>query len=167
MIRIAIGLAAAGLVLVPPPQARAQTPAELEQTARVVAALQNPDGGFGATPGGPSSLGSTSSAIRILKYCGGAIPDVHAAIKFVRSCYESRTGGFRQVPGSAPDVATTASGLMAMQELKIDDAEIVDKAVGFLSENARSFEELRIAVAGLEAAGKPSPSFPRWEAITR
>jgi hypothetical protein len=44
------------------PALRAQTPAELAQTAAFVAAHQNPDGGFAATAGGPSSLGATSSA---------------------------------------------------------------------------------------------------------
>ena len=53
---LAVGLAGFG------PVARAQSPEEWAQTARFVAAFQNPDGGFAATKGGPSTLGATSSA---------------------------------------------------------------------------------------------------------
>ena len=62
---------------------QAQTPDEMRQTARYVAAFQNPDGGFAARKGGPSSLGSTSSAIRSLKHVGGSIPDALKCIDYV------------------------------------------------------------------------------------
>lgn len=147
--------------------ARGQTPRELEQTARSVAGQQNADGGFAAKAGAPSSLGATGSSIRILKYTGGSIRDVLGAIRYVKSCVDADSGGFAQTPGGKADVGTTASGLMALRELKISDPAIIDHAVGFLSENARTFEEVRIAVAGLEAVGKSSPSAPKWEAMIR
>ncbi len=152
----------AGLaVLVSWTAAPAQSPKDLAQTAQYVGAFQNPDGGFSAGVGGKSSLGATSSAIRCLKYTGGSIADVLKCIAFVESCYDKESGGFSQNPGGKTDVATTASGLMAIAELRLDPKAYL-KSVEFLSANAKSFEEVRIAVAGLEAIKASSPDFPRW-----
>src|SRR5262249_53996756 len=60
---------------------------------------------------------------------------------------------------------TTASGLMAVAEMKIADDATVNGAIKYFSENAKTFEELRIAVAGLEAVNKTSPAFARWTAV--
>lgn len=152
----------AAWLVVASPSARAHSPSELERTATHAAGFQNADGGFAAKLGGPSTLGATSSTIRILKNAGGSIPDVLACIKYVKSCFNREAGGFAPTPGGKPDVGTTASGLMAVSELRIADAGLVAKAVEFLSGNAKTFEEVRIAVAGLEAVGKTSPEFPRW-----
>jgi dienelactone hydrolase len=145
------------------PALRAETPAQLARTARYVEGLQNPDGGFAATPGGPSSLGSTSSAIRTLGFVGGSIPDVEACRKYVLACYDASSGGFRGAPGDAPpDVITTAVGLMAVAELGKATPEMIEASKSYLFEHAKEFEEVRLAVAGLEAAGvKPieNPTF--------
>ena len=143
---------------------QAQTPAELAQTAAYLAGFQNPDGGFASKSGGPSSLGSTSSVVRTLKFVGGSIPDVLTCIKYVKSCYDSHTGGFAQTPGGKPDVGTTASGLMAIADLKVADKGMIEGAIKYFSENAKSWEEVRIAIAGLEAVKTKSPDFPKWEA---
>ena len=150
------------LVLIAP-AAIAQTPAELATTSSYVEAFQNPDGGFSGNSGGSSSLGATSSAIRVLKNTGGSIPDVLACIKYVKSCVDAGSGGFAQTPNGKSDVPTTASGLMALTELKIAEESIVKGAINYLNENAKTFEEIRIAVAGLEAVSKTSPSFPKWK----
>ena len=128
---LAVGLAGFG------PVARAQSPEESAQTARFVAAFQNPDGGFAATKGGPSTLGATSSSLRALKYTGGSVPDVLACLAFVRSCYDPETGGFAQTPGGKPDVPTTAVGIMASIEQKNLTDEMAAKAAAFLSARAR------------------------------
>ncbi|MFO0960972.1 MAG: family 16 glycoside hydrolase [Isosphaeraceae bacterium] len=144
---------------------RAQTPDELRQTARFVAAFQNPDGGFAPNVGQASTLGSTSSAIRTLKYAGGSIPNVPGAIAYVRSCWDE-SGGFAPTPGGKPDANTTAVGLMAVAELKVADPERVAKALEFLDKNAKTFEEIRLAVAGYEAVGKkPEGILPAWLGI--
>ena len=65
---------------------RAQTPAEMAQTAAFAAAHQNKDGGFAAKVGQPSSLGATNSGLRILRHVGGSVPDVLACVKYVKSC---------------------------------------------------------------------------------
>ncbi len=142
----------------------AQSPAELARTAAYTAALQNRDGGFGAAAGQRSSLGATSSAIRILKYTGGSIPDVLACIHYVKSCADGATGGFLTEPGGKPDVRTTAVGLMAVAELKIPSDELAEKAIDYFEKNVHSFEDIRIAVAGLEAVKKSTHEFEKWTA---
>ncbi len=156
-------LALAACLVVAAPVARAQSPGELAETAAHAASLQNADGGFGPKAGASSSLGATSSAIRILGYTGGSIPDVLAALQFVKSCVHADSGGFAPTPGGKADVGTTASGLMALKELKILDVAIVKPALKYLSENAKTYEEVRIAVAGFEAANETSADdFKRW-----
>ncbi len=153
-------LAIAGAVM--SATATAQTPAELARTAAYVANFQNPDGGFAAKVGGASSLGSTSTAVRTLGYAGGSIRDVAACIAYVKSCHDPATGGFAPTPGGKVDVGTTASGLMALAALKLDPKPYADGAVAYFGREAKEFEQIRIAVAGLEAIKATSPEFPRW-----
>ena len=150
-----IGLAAC---LSAAPAARCQTPEQV-RTAAFVAELQDPDGGFPNRAGLPSSLGSTSGAIRTLGHVGGSVKDVPAATAYVLSCRDPVTGGFTPAPKGKPDARSTAVGLMAVAELRVKDAALVDKAVDYLTHavNPKEFEEIRIAVAGLEAAKKPAP----------
>ncbi len=143
----------------------AQTPEELTQSARFVSAFQNPDGGFAPSVGQASSLGSTSSAIRTLKYLGGSIKDVPGCLAYVRSCWDKDSGGFAQTPGGKADCNTTSIGLMAVAELKAAEPAAVDKAVQYLAENAKTFEEVRLAVAGLEAVQRKSPVLDAWKAV--
>lgn len=154
---------AALLLLWLPTAAPGQAPADLARTARLVESFQNPDGGFGATAGGPSSLAATSSAVRILKSVGGSIPDVLACRAYVAKCFDPASGGFLDRPGGKLNgCGQTASGLMAVGELGIATEEIVSGGIRFFSSEAKTFEDVRIAVAGLEAVKKPSPDFPRW-----
>ena len=140
----------------------AQTPRDRAETARYIAAFQNPDGGFAGSVGGKSSLGGTSSAIRTLTYTGGSVKDVLGAIAYIESCYDKESGGFAPAPGGKPDCGTTASGLMAIGALKIDPKPYTQPAIDFFAKNAKTFEEKRIAAAGLEAIGATSPEYPKW-----
>jgi hypothetical protein len=148
------GLLAPGIV-------RAQSADDFAQTAAYAVAQQNADGGFAAGPGQASTLGATNTGIRVLEYVGGSIPDPEGCAKFVRSC-RAPGGGFSQTPGGKPDVVTTALGLLAAGELKIADKAMIDDAIAYFHENAKSFEEVRMAIAGLEGVETPSPDFPRW-----
>jgi pimeloyl-ACP methyl ester carboxylesterase len=150
------------LVLLPTSALRAAGAEDPGATARFVAAFQNPDGGFAAKVGEKSSLSATSTAVRTLKNVGGSIPDVLACLKYLKACFDRDSGGFAPTPGGTPDVRTTAVGLMAVADMKIADDEMSSGAIGFFSKNAKSFEDIRIAVAGLEAVDKTSPDFPRW-----
>ncbi len=148
-------------LLIAAPGGRAQSPDEMAQTARFAASRQNHDGGFAAEEGGPSSLGATNAAVKILLYTGGSIPDVPTCIAYVRSCAED-SGGFGPEPDGEPNVHTTAVGLMALSELGAATPDLVDPAVTYLSDQAREFPDIRIAVAGLEAVEKKAPAFPAW-----
>lgn len=160
MSRRTCSLAIALLGIALTPASRAQSPSDFAQTAAYVATLQNPDGGFGPAPGQPSSLGTTSGAVRVLKYVGGSIPDVLNCIKYVQSCRVD--GGFAPAPGGKPDSLTTSIGLLAVGELKLADKELVDGAIAFFHEHAKEDEQVRMAVAGLEAIGARSDDLPRW-----
>jgi pimeloyl-ACP methyl ester carboxylesterase/prenyltransferase beta subunit len=138
-----------------------QTPAEFAQTAAYAAAHQNKDGGFAANVGQASSLGATNSGLKVLLHVGGSVPDVLGCVRYVKSCRDS-DGGFAPTPGAKPDVITTAVGLMAASELKIADAAMIASAAAYLGKNAKSFEEVRMSIAGLEAVHGTSPDFPRW-----
>ena len=142
--------------------ARGQAPAELEATARFAANFQNPDGGFAPKVGGASTLGATSSAVRILGYTAGSIRDVPGAIRYVRSCWDEGTGGFAPEPGGKPTIDSTVSGLNAVAALKLDAAPYAAKATAFFNGAAKTYEEVRLAAAGFEAIGATSPEFPRW-----
>ncbi len=142
--------------------ASAQTPAERAQTARFVAALQNPDGGFPVQPGGPSTLNATNAALRVLKFTGGSVRDVPGCAAFIKRCFDEQTGGFASAPGEKPDVAATVVGLIANTELLVPTEGYTRRAIAFFHDHARTFEEIRLAVAGLEAVDTPSPDFPAW-----
>lgn len=148
--------------IVTAPSVQAQSTEQPARTASYIEAFQNPDGGFAAKVGGPSTLGSTSSAIRSLKNVGGSIPDVLACVSYVKSCRDSESGGFAPTPGGKPDVRTTAVGLMAVAELLIADEEMSAAAIDYFSKNVKDFEDIRIAVAGLESIKKTAPEFAKW-----
>jgi poly(3-hydroxybutyrate) depolymerase len=133
----------------------------MAQTAAYAAAHQNKDGGFAPKIGQPSGLGSTNAGLRVLRHVGGSVPDVLACVNYVKSC-RAAGGGFAPTPGGKPDVITTALGLMAASELKIADSDMIREMVIFVGKNARSFEEVRMAAAGLEAIGVYAPDAPRW-----
>lgn len=158
------------LVLLLPSISYAQTPemiAEIErtlETLRWIEAQQAPDGGFYLAPQDPKSetkpvpsLRATNAAVRAWKFfrygenLGSKLPnkDKHAA--FVLKCYDPKTGAFAE-PGGKPDVVTTSIGVMAAAELGIPHEKYA-KAMDYLKENAKTFEEVRIAAAAVEAWG--------------
>jgi prenyltransferase beta subunit len=151
----------------------AQTADEKKATIRFLAGLQQPDGGFiGAPPDSKadakpkSSLRATSAAVRAIKYFGGEVPNPGKAAAFVMSCYDRETGGFADQPKGTPDVMLTAIGMMAAAELYPDRFDPVP-CNRFLANNAKSFEERRLAVAGMEAGKTFVPVIKDWFAEIR
>jgi prenyltransferase beta subunit len=149
--------------------ARSQTVDEKKQTVEYVRSLQVEGNGFLAAkplPGGSRaepSLRPSSSALRALKYFGGESRDAKACAKFVERCWNKADGGFGDMPSSPkPDVFSTAVGLMAVVELKLPQEPYVEPAVKFLADNAKDFEQIRIAAAGLEAVGKRPKIADTW-----
>lgn len=127
--------------------------------ARWVLAREVATGGFALTakdtkPG----LRSTSGAVRALRYLGAEVPnkDRHAA--FVLSCYDPKTGAFAE-PGGKPDVTITAVGVMAAAELGVPKEKYA-KALPYLKASARTFEDVRIGAAAVEAWGVKDCPFP-------
>src|SRR6516225_4265751 len=150
--------------------AQGQTLEEKKATIAFLRGLQSADGGFLPAPASAGevaakpSLRATSAGLRALKYFGGEVPDKKSAGQFVAQCFDETTGGFRDHPAAKtkPEVSTTAVGLMAVVELKLPANAYMDTGVRYMSESARTFEEIRMAAAGLEAVGKHLPATERW-----
>lgn len=131
---------------------------------KFVQGLQDPSGGFYPGPADPKakdgpkpSLRATSAAVRALKYLTGkpvkdAVPNVAKVTDFVMSCYDPKTGGFADAPGGKADVTLTSVGVMAAVELDVPREKFA-KALDYLKANAKSFEEVRLAAAAVEAWG--------------
>jgi hypothetical protein len=79
------------------------------------------------------------------------------------------SGGISDRPGGKPTVLSTAMGLMALGELgRMAAASLkkeqstVDAAVRFVEKNARTIEEIRMALAGMEAVGVGPAKAKAW-----
>jgi hypothetical protein len=162
-------LAVLGLLVCLTP-VRSQTPEEKKGTIVYLRKLQQGDGGFLAAAPNPlsgrldkSSLRATSSALRALKYFGGEVPNREACVKFVEECHDRASGGFFDVrPALKPDVFATAIGIMAVAELKLPTDRYAEGVIKYLGENAKQFEEIRIAAAGLEVVKKLPKQAEAW-----
>jgi prenyltransferase beta subunit len=141
----------------------AQSADEKKATIAYLQSLHSATGGFLANAGASStSLRATSASLRALRYFGGEAKNVAECKKFVLSCHDKKTGGFADQPGGKPDVILTSIGLMALVELKIPTAPYEKAAIAFMADNAKQFEEVRMAAAGLEAIGKQSEKNREW-----
>ena len=141
-----------------PSQLHAGDAADRKAAIAYVQKLQTSTGGFLSMAPQPNirlapTLRATSAGVRALHYLGGDIPDKAACVKFVESCYDPASGGFSDMPRGTPDVFTTAVGLMAVKELKMPADKIGPAAAKYLAKNAKKFEDIRIAAAGLERFG--------------
>jgi hypothetical protein len=144
---------------------RGQTPEA--QTIIYLRQLQTREGGFLPARGETKpTLRATSSALRAIKYLGGEVPNREGCAKFVAGCFDRESGGFTDRPGEGkPDVFTTAIGIMASVELKVPRDDYERPATEFLAKNAKGFEEVRIAAAGLEALGKLPSKATEWRKL--
>jgi prenyltransferase beta subunit len=154
--------ALAALALLTP--ARAQSPEQKKATVEYLRSLQTGQGGFAPAMGQDQpSLRATSSALRALKYFGGEPRDRDACARFVNACFNESMGGFTDRPGEGkPDVALTAVGAMVATELKLPAEKYVGPVVDYLGKHARTFEEIRIAAAGLEAIRRRPLQADHW-----
>jgi prenyltransferase beta subunit len=141
----------------------AQTPDQKKGTLDFLYGLQTKEGAYRAAPGVKTpSLRATSSALRAIKYFGGEPKQRDATLAFVRSCFDSKSGGFADTPGDKPDVVVTSIGLMALVELKAPRTEFEGPAIDFMTKHASGFEQVRMVAAGLEAVGKGSEKNLQW-----
>lgn len=139
-------------VLLAPAFAVAQTPAEKTATLKFISSLYDPaTGGYKVTAEGKPSLRACNGAARAVKYLGGELPDRAKTAAFVMDSYDLATGGFAE-PGGKPDVAMTSVGVMAAVELGVPREKFA-KAMDYLKANAKTFEDVRIGAAAVEAWG--------------
>jgi prenyltransferase beta subunit len=128
------------------------------KTLEWVLALEDANGGFYAAPQEPGStakpqpsLRATSSAVRAIHYLGGELPNKEKHAVFVLGCFDARTGAFSE-PGGKADPAIVSVGVMVAVELGVPKEKFA-KALDYLKDNAKTFEEVRIAAAAVEAWG--------------
>ena len=146
---------------------RADDEPGIKQTIAYVQKLQTATGGFTSTipPANAQpapTLRATSAGVRALHYLGGAAPDKHAAVKFVENCWDEKSGGFADTPQGKTDVFTTAVAMLAVKVLEMPADKYGPGAVKYLTANAKGFEEIRIAAAGLESLNAKSPQAKAW-----
>ncbi|MBM3979210.1 MAG: hypothetical protein FJ304_02780 [Planctomycetes bacterium] len=157
------------LLLVCPSLASAQSEETIQEIERKIANLkaakwvlqqEAADGGFYHAPQDPNidakpipSLRATNGAVRALKYLGFPMLKGERAKHgaFVLKCYDPKAGGFAEM-GGKPDVTITAIGVMAAMELEVPKEKFA-KAMDYLKENAKTFEDVRIGAAAVEAWG--------------
>lgn len=151
-------------LLLAAPAVSAQT-AEIEKaiqdklgSIRYVLKLEAADGGFAPAAGGKPGLRATAAAVRALKYHGQKTPNADKHAAFVMSCFDPVAGGFADAPGGKADVTLTSVGVMGAVELGVPK-ERFRKALDYLKANAKSFEDVRIAAAAVEAWGVKDAPF--------
>jgi prenyltransferase beta subunit len=147
--------------------AHGQTAEQKASTLAYVTSLQRPDGGFAAGrertgKTSMSSLRATLSAVRVMNYLGGELPRPADCGKFVAGCFDKQSGGFGDRPGGNPDALTTAIGIMALVDLKMPVDGYREPALTYLAEHARSFEEIRLGAAAVEALHVKPAAVSAW-----
>jgi hypothetical protein len=142
--------------------ARADDIPGAEQTIEFVRRLQAPSGAFLPMPSGKPSLRVTSTGVRAIHYLGGKLPNADAAKKYIASCFDAASGGFAETPGGKSDVASTAVGILAVRDLGLSIEPYADGVTKYLSDNAKSFEEVRIAAAAFEGMERKAPKRDAW-----
>jgi hypothetical protein len=146
---------------------RAQAPTEEQrkQTVRYLQGLLQSDGSY--KPSSVSTAGdlnATSSALRAIKYHGGKPNHLDASTKFIRSCLNANHGTFAPTPNGTADVRTTALGLMAVASAESVEAarQVADKSLVYFAGNAKTFEDIRIAAAGIDTVQARTPKADEW-----
>ena len=137
---------------------------EREASVGYINDLQGTDGGFRPSADDRvSQLGATVGALRGLKYLGGRPRNREGVTRFVKRCYDEKTGSFTDVPGGKTDVRPTAMGLMASVELELSLDEIKGPVEAYFAKNAsRSLGDTYIAAAALHPAGIPASKAKDW-----
>ena len=119
---------------------------------KFVDSLENPLGGYWpnlATKGKSSSLRATVAALRVYKYEGKALPNFEKHRDFMLSCWHEKDSGFADFPGGPTDVILAAVGLMGARDGAFINNEKRTLGTRYLVDNAKNFEEIRMASAFL------------------
>ncbi len=151
-------------LLLLPAFAFAQTADEKKATLKFIDSLRDTETGAWAVspPKDGEKLKPSLRAVNALKFFGGEVTDKEKVTKFVLSCYDDKTGAFAE-PGEKPTVAITSVGVLAATAVGIDKAKYA-KAMEYLKENAKTFEDYRIGAAAIEAFGVDETTAMGWAA---
>ncbi len=124
------------------------TSAEKKATEAFILSLRDAsNGGYRVDANAAPNLRATTGAVRSLGHLAASIPDKITTSMYVGSHFDSKTGAFQE-KGGKPDVTITSIGYMASGTLKIT---LPLGGKDYLHDNAKTFEEVRIGAAGLEA----------------
>jgi Prenyltransferase and squalene oxidase repeat len=148
-----------------PLSARAQTAAieraidlKLEAQARddtlkyIASLYDTASGAYKVDAAAKPTVRASNGASKAIKYLGGKVrPDREKTAAFILSTYDPATGAFAEIPGK-PDVASTAVGVITAAEFGIPHEKIA-KSLDYLKANAKSFDDVRLAAAAVEAWG--------------
>jgi prenyltransferase beta subunit len=133
---------------------RGDQPTAVQQQATVayLHSLQRDSGGYAldSRPESRPTLGSTSSALRALKYFGGEPKQKDSCSRFIQSCFNKDEGGFAGTPGGKADLRSTSIGLMAVVASGMPVKDYIAPCTTFLCTNAEAFEDRRLAAAAFE-----------------
>ena len=93
--------------------------------------------------------------MRAIRYLGGEVPNKEKALGIREILFQTRHRCVVDTPGAKGDLPATAIGMMALAELEPGASQ--EKSAQFLTASSKTFEERRLAVAGMEAAGRFCP----------
>ena len=134
------------------PAVRADEAADKAATVQFVLALQDAEtGAFKVTADGKPSLRACNGGVKALRTLGADVPMLEKLKTFAAACYDAEAGCFAE-PGGQPNVAINAVGILVVTELGLDKTKFAG-AMTYLKENAKSWEDVRIAAAAVEAWG--------------
>ncbi|HEY2785447.1 MAG TPA: prenyltransferase/squalene oxidase repeat-containing protein [Fimbriiglobus sp.] len=128
-----------------------------QQTLKYVASLYDAEtGAYKADTSSKPSLRACNGAAKVTRYLGGMVADKEKTAAFVRKCYDPKTGAFAE-PGGKPDAIITSIGVITAVEFGVPK-EKFPKALEYIKENAKTFEDVRMGAAAVEALNVK----PKW-----
>jgi prenyltransferase beta subunit len=139
--------------------ATAQTKEETAATLKWIDSLRDPaTGAWAVTPAKDGeklkpSLRACNGAVKAMRHLGAEPTDLDKVKKFVLGCYDEKTGAFSE-PGGKPDASITSIGIITAIEVGIDKKKI-EKAAEYIKSECKTFEDVRLAGAAIEAWGVP------------
>ncbi len=158
-------LLSALLVLFLPVIVTAQTPDEKAATLKYIAGLYDSDAGaYKVDSKSKASLSACNGASKATGYMGGKVANKEKTAAFVLKCYDPAAGTFAD-PGGKPGVGSTSIGVITAVEYGIPKQKF-PKVLDYLKENAKTFDDVRIGAAALEALKEKPVWVDRWIEIS-
>ncbi len=150
------------LVAAPPPK-RIDAPTAID----FLSSMQADNGGFRSFQNGNGeltqpTLRTTRTAIRTFRMLGTKPPNRDHIILFLLDCYDAKSGGFAATPSAQPDPISTSVALMILKELELPNEPFLDRALAFMNEQTKNFEQVRMVASSLEELNVSVPNAQQW-----